>query len=155
MALKLPESLVSRGDVVRVARELEVANGQLDQADLSKQAATKIKLSQPLEELLEANRLKIEDSAQRQQLLQLLTELKEAPSIHISFATEPSPQITTKLTAWLRTNIHPQILLNIGLQPSIAAGCIIRTQSKYFDCSMRQHLLQHRAELVQKLRVPV
>ncbi|MEO8784971.1 MAG: F0F1 ATP synthase subunit delta [Candidatus Saccharimonadales bacterium] len=156
VSLQLPEALVSRGDVVRLGRELEIASGQLDQVNMggkTKAGATTTKLSQPLQELFEINHLKVDDATQRQQALQLLQQLKDAPSVHISFAAEPSPQVTAKLVAWLRSNIHPQILLNIGLQPSIAAGCIIRTQSKYIDCSMRQHLLQHRADLISKLRV--
>ena len=153
--LSLPTLLVSRGDCVHLSRELEMLDEKLTQAKHRSEAKQSLpRLSQPLEELSQQNQLDLAEPADRQRLQQFLKELKtEAPVIHMSFATEPSAQVTEKLVIWLRAQIHPLILLNVGLQPSIAAGCIVRTSSKYFDFSMRQHLLEHRPELVARLKV--
>lgn len=164
--LLLPNLLVGRGDVVRLGRELEQLSDRLDQAALrradspakteskAKAVPSTITASSGLTELVEANQLDLSKGTDRQQLAKFLDELKRhAPSIHMSFAAEPPANFTAKLVDWLRREIHPLVLLEIGLQPSIAAGCIIRTNSKYFDCSMRQHLLQNRTQLIERLKV--
>jgi F0F1-type ATP synthase delta subunit len=33
-------------------------------------------------------------------------------------------------------------MLQIGLQPAIAAGCMLRTTNKVFDMSLRTHLMK-------------
>lgn len=153
--IKLPTALVSRGDSVFLGRELELLNDKLTQASHQSNDAVKLpRLSRVLEELAEQNNLDLRQPDVRQRLLKFLKDLKgQAPVIHISFATEPSSKVITRLISWLRAEVHPLILLNVGLQPSIAAGCVVRTNSKYFDFSMRQHLSNHRAELVERLKV--
>jgi F0F1-type ATP synthase delta subunit len=79
----------------------------------------------------------------------LATMQAAAPRLHISFASEPTADFTTKIVTWLRANIHPQLLVQIGLQPGIAVGCTLRTTNKYFDLSLRQTLLK-RQDLLQK-----
>lgn len=153
--LGLPVSLLSRGDIVHISRELEMLSETIEQAKHRNDEAVSLpRLSQPLEELAHMNQLDLTDLTDRQRLQAFLKELKtEAPVIHMSFATEPSSVVTERLITWLRSEIHPLVLLNIGLQPSIAAGCVVRTSSKYFDFSMRQHLLEHRSELMTRLKV--
>jgi F0F1-type ATP synthase delta subunit len=58
--------------------------------------------------------------------------------LHISFSADPSVSFLEKLMAWLRKEIHPLVLVTVGLQPSIGAGCIIRSTNKQFDLSLRQ-----------------
>src|SRR4029078_5958100 len=78
------------------------------------------------------------DDTARQKLADALQLLYErAPTLHVSFATEPSPKALERLVVWIRTNIHPQALVQVGLQPSIAAGCFLRTDNKTFDMSLR------------------
>jgi hypothetical protein len=59
-----------------------------------------------------------------------------------------------KLTAWLRTNIHPTLLITVGLQPGIGAGCVVRTANKYFDLSLGKSFVKKRELLMQRLRDP-
>ena len=152
----VPDSVTGHSDVSRINRELEKVINNLDQAELRKSEASQLTLSQSLQDLAKINDIDIQDSAGRAELAKMLSTLqKTAPSIHISLAAEPSPEFTRKLVTWLRKEINPQLLLEIGLQPTIAAGCIIRTNSKYFDCSMRQHLLSHKDKLVERLKVAV
>ena len=75
--------------------------------------------------------------------------------IHISFAADPSAAFTDKIVAWFRENIHPFVLIQVGLQPTIAAGCVVRTANHSFDFSLRQHFTKQRQLLIDKLHVPV
>jgi F0F1-type ATP synthase delta subunit len=91
--------------------------------------------------LAEDNQLNLLEEAARKQLKSQLDDLmKRAPQLHISFATDPQPKVVEEILNWLRSNVHPETLLIIGLQPSIAAGCMLRTPNKIFDMSLRQHL---------------
>jgi F0F1-type ATP synthase delta subunit len=74
----------------------------------------------------------------------------KAPVITISFATEPQMEFTNKLARWLRLNIHPEVLLRIGLMPDLVAGCVVRTTSKNFDFSIRQ-LLSSKQDMLRDL----
>ena len=82
----------------------------------------------------------------------LLSVKQNAPVLHISFATDPTAAFTVKIIIWLRTNIHPYLLLKIGLEPRIAAGCIIRTPSKQYDFSLRRHFIDQRDQLISALK---
>ncbi len=152
--LTLPASVVSRVDIIRLARELEAVTGAIEQRELTKNHETSLSpLSKVLKEIVEANKLSLARKEDRARLSQFLKDLKaDAPSIHMSFAAIPPSAFTAKIVDWLRNEIHPLLLLDIGLQPSIAAGCVIRTTNKYFDCSMRQHLLTSRPKLIEMMR---
>jgi F0F1-type ATP synthase delta subunit len=101
---------------------------------------------------VEANALQLLDATDRARAAEFLEKVaSDAPVVHISFATDPSPAFMTKIVTWLRQNIHPQLLVQIGLQPSIAAGCVVRTESKVFDFSMRQFLVEKRDLLTQAI----
>lgn len=152
-ALEIPASIVGRSDVRRLSREMEALNGKLDEADRVKTPDSKdVKISRTLDEIAEANKLDLNQTADRHRLFDFLHEIKtDAPVIHMSFAVNPPTEFTDRLVTWLRSEIHPLLLLEVGLQPTIAAGCVIRTTNKYFDCSMRQHLQKNRPNLLKLL----
>jgi F0F1-type ATP synthase delta subunit len=77
---------------------------------------------------------------------------ENAPSFHVSFAVEPSPRALEKILVWLRENIHPQVLVQVGLQPAIAAGCVMRAANKVFDMSLRSNLKEQSGYLTQLVR---
>ena len=77
--------------------------------------------------------------------------IEQAPTLHISFATDPSASFTAKIVGWLRANIHPLVLVQLGLQPSIAAGCVVRTTNKVFDLSLRDRFSQQKSVLLEAL----
>ena len=76
---------------------------------------------------------------------------EEAPAIHMSFAADPSSGFTAKIVGWLRANIHPLTLLQIGLQPTIAAGCVVRTTNHVFDLSLRSKFAAQQQLLIDTL----
>jgi F0F1-type ATP synthase delta subunit len=75
--------------------------------------------------------------------------LKRAPVIHISFASEASRKFTTELLLWLRANFDSEMLVEIGLEPNMAAGCVVRTSNKVFDFSLSKHLQSKRDLMMQ------
>jgi len=154
LQLVVPTSVVTYVDVAHLGREIEAIDAFLQQAQLRKagESVTMPKLSAMLGELAQVNQLNLLDASDRAKLLQFIQVLKKsAPVIHVSFAAEPSLTFLYKLCAWFRKEVSPHTLLHVGLQPSIAAGCIVRTNSKYFDFSLRQHLTQQKPELAKIL----
>jgi len=141
-------------DVGRLLRELESINNLLSQASINHKAAElkMPKTSQLMDQTLELNKLDLLQANDRKLLYDLLSVVKQqAPLLHISFSADPAPAFIEKLMTWLRREIHPTVLLTIGLQPSIGAGCIVRSTNKYFDLSLRKDLLNQRELLLSKI----
>jgi F0F1-type ATP synthase delta subunit len=151
---QLPAMVVSPADVSRLVRELETVNGALLDRTLRKkgQQANMLKTSQLLDQLIELNKLNLLEQTDRDQLTEFLQGLKkQAPVLHMSFSADPSAAFLDKLMTWLRREIHPNVLLTIGLQPTIGAGCILRTTNKYFDFSLREDFAKKRLMLLDQL----
>lgn len=147
----LPHSIVSPSDVSKLRHELEKLEDFLTQERLrhAEHPAELPRNSDRLNDLAqraEVDITKVENCQQLRQKLEIVT--KGAPQIHISFATDPSDAFIAQIIDWFRKNIHPQLLLNVGLQPSIAAGFVMRTSSHYFDCSLRKHFTDKKQMLV-------
>ena len=152
--LVLPATVTGLTDVTRLQRESETLDEYLRQASLRKGGhATELpKIPVMLDDIATVNHLNLLQAADRQKLADFLQQLQtKAPVIHMSFAAEPSSEFTGKIVTWLRQNIHPMVLVQVGLQPSIAAGCTLRTTNKVFDFSLRQHFVQNRQLLVDAL----
>jgi len=151
----LPETVVSRVDVARMLRELNEVDEFLRQAALRKggQPVEMPRPSRLLEETAAANKVNLLQATDRNALLKTLTDLKRtAPTMHMSFASNPSGLFTGKLLLWLRQNISPYMLLQIGLQPELAAGCTVRTISKRYDFSVRKRLENSKSLLTELLQ---
>jgi len=152
--LALPMQVTSRVDVSRLLRELEDVDNVLLQLQLRK-TGTEVKMpktTKSMDQLIEANKLNLLVEADRKTLKEFLSNVKEkSPIIHMSFSADPSVAFMEKLVAWLRVEIHPLVLITIGLQPNIGAGCIIRTTNRQFDFSLRQDFLKKRSLLKEYL----
>lgn len=143
-AFTLPTLMSSPSDVSHVRRELEALDNYLETQRL-REPGTPMdhlpKLSRMLSELAETNNLNLLHHTVRQELEQYLDRVRtEAPVIHVSFASDPSSSSLQKIVVWLRQNIRPDVLVHVGLQPGIVAGCVVRTTNRYFDFSLRKHL---------------
>lgn len=149
--LALPSTVTGLTDVTRLQHEAETLDEYLRQAALRKGGdANKLpKIPVMLDDVATLNHLNLLHEPDRQRLAAFLKLLQtRAPQVHMSFASEPSTEFTAKIVTWLRQNIHPLMLVQVGLQPSIAAGCTLRTTNKVFDFSLRQHLVRNRQLLV-------
>lgn len=153
--LQLPVSVIGRVDIGRLLREVEALNSFLE-ANTIREPGTQPKLpktSRLLDEMLQINKLNALVEKDRQHLEKFLHEIKaNAPILHISFGADPSAIFSQKLVRWLRQEIHPLVLLQVGLQPNIGAGCMLRTTNKYFDFSLRQRFSQQHDLLMQKIQ---
>lgn len=149
----LPLQVASPVDIGRLIRELTAINDLLTQAALRKETDVKLpKTTGLMDQLLQLNKIDLNNAKHREAVLQFLALLKaKAPLLHMSFSAEPSTDFVDKLLSWLRKEIHPNVLLTIGLQPNIGAGCIVRSTNKYFDFSLRQDFAKKRDMLLEKL----
>lgn len=150
-AFTLPPTIVGRTDISRLLRELETL--EASSVKTKNPPAQPLKITGLLSQIVAANDYDLSDKNHRQHLSQQLTTVRDrAPAVHISFATEPSPKIIETLLGWLRSNIHPYLLLQIGLQPSIAAGCVLRTPNKIFDLSLRAYFEKQKPYLLELIK---
>ena len=151
----VPALITSPADVSRLRREVKALDDYMRQQELrapGSPSAMLPKMSRLLHDLATTNDLNLLDAKTRDELAEFLADVAaNAPVLHISFAVDPSSAFLQKIVQWLRQNIHPSILVRVGLQPSIAAGCTVQTTNRYFDFSLRQYLQQHRQLLVDGL----
>jgi hypothetical protein len=155
---QLPLAITGEGDAMRVRRELAALDDYINQAALRK-PGTPLKhlpkASPSLSEFSELNRLNLLDQSDRSKMLDFFSELVErGPRVHISFASEPSSLFMSKITAWFRSSVHPLVLITVGLEPSVAAGCTVRTDNHFHDFSLRQHFIDQRGLLLSGIKEP-
>jgi len=152
----LPVGVVSKVDVARLIRDISALDDFLVSSAV-REPGTNVKLpktSRLMDEVFEINKLNPTNKPDRSKLIELLKTVKnDAPQIHISFNLEPSPQFIQRLIKWLRDEMHPLMLLKLGLQPGIGAGAIVRTTNKYFDFSLRERFSASKEILLQKIRL--
>lgn len=153
-SLHLPVSVVGPVDIGRLQREMEAMEGYFQSARLKGETTAKVpKTSHLLDQITEANSINLLKDDHRDLLTKYLSAVKaKAPRLHMSFSADPSTQFIEKLMTWLRREISPHVLLTVGLQPSIGAGCVVRTTNKYFDLSLAKNLTAQSAVLIDKLR---
>ena len=154
----VPLRVVSQGDAMRLKRELAVLSDFVQQAELRQPGTvlkTLPKTSASLNDFTQDNELNLLKAEDRDAANNFLTHLTEqAPVVHISFASEPSASFMHKIAAWFREQIDPLVLINVGLEPSIAAGFTLRTLNHYHDFSLRQQFSDRRDLLLNGIREP-
>lgn len=139
-AFQLTPDVITTVELSRITREAESLDEFLYQVKLRSPGAnvTVPKTTHVLEKVAEANGLSLLNATHRKHLIGNLRALAvNGKKIHISFAVEPAPAIVQKIVIWLRTNIHSNIIVEVGVQPTISVGCIVRTTNKVFDMSLR------------------
>lgn len=152
----LPLLIVGPVEIGRLNRELEMIDNVLLQQGLQNQPLQLPQITKTMDAMVGLNKLDLLDAAHRQRAKEFLRVLHEkAPVLHMSFSADPSAAFIEKVLAWLRQNVHPLVLLTIGLQPNIGAGCIMRGTNKYFDFSLGHRLQESREVLMQKLSEPL
>jgi len=151
VALKLPLFVTSKKDILKLRREAEKLSESLLQqrvaADKSKAKRDLYEPSENLRQFMELNKIK-SDEAALSQLDKTLREVYEkSPQVRLSFASEPDQESLQKLTSWFRTNTHPMLFVQVGIQPMITGGCVLRTPRMRYDFSLRSALLRNSPKL--------
>lgn len=155
----LSNSVTGKRDMARLIREIAALEDSLHQASLRStgaNAAAKLpKTSRLLDEIVTANSLNLLDADSRTKLQNSLKLIQQkAPVVHMSFSVDPSATFMQKMVTWWRENIDPYVLIEVGLQPNIAAGCLVRTPNHQYDFSLRRRLETQKAELAKYLEAP-
>ena len=153
--LALPSLVIGRADAMRLQREVEALNDYLYQAGLRAGGGETPKLpktSRVLDEFMAVNKLNLLLPDVRKKAMEFLDVIVDkAPVVHMSFAVEPSSAFRQKLIVWWRENIHGYVLMDVGLQPDIAIGSIVRTPNKQYDFSLRKHFMGKKDVLIKLL----
>lgn len=152
----LPPSVVSRVDVSRLVSEAERVDNAMTAEDVRAKAGsvahTAPLLSGTFAEFLEQNQLKLDNSHERSELVSQLRRLKDnVPIIHMTFASEADHESLGRLVAWLRESVHPQAVIDVGLQPGLVAGVYLRTPNHVHDLSLRAVIKEQHESLVSEL----
>jgi len=145
MELKLPPSVASKRDIIKLQREIErLLDERLQQKISQEQVGDLRKVSNSSRNLIsffEHNSVEINDENLKK-VLQILEGMRQhSPVIRIAFASEPDYETSEKVVGWFRKNISPQTLVQIGVQPMIAGGCVVQSPMKRYDFSLRKHIL--------------
>lgn len=153
----LPPSVVSKIDVSRLVRECEQIDNELTSAGVRAKVGTAQQsapvVSEQLTEFLQLNKLAFDaDGRKRSELIKQLQLLKDkVPVIHMTFAVTADRESLQQLAQWLRSSVHPQAVISVGLQPALVAGVYLRTPNHVHDMSLRAKLQGSHDILVKEL----
>jgi hypothetical protein len=139
--LVLPNAVISPTDIARMFREIESLDEFFRQSAIRTGGESQSipRYSRILDEVVVVNNLNLLQSSDRELLQAALKDLSlHAPVLHISFSVDPPGPYVQKIVNWLRMNINGNVLVRVGLQPNIGAGCVVRTANKSFDFSLRR-----------------
>lgn len=150
----IPPSLIARADISRLAREVETMENELEAQKVRGENKDGgyhlLTMSQGLRDFLDANKIDVTNDQARMQLKEQVRAMKDkAPIIHMTFAVTADPESLQELLRYIRSEIHPQALLSVGLQPSLVGGVYLRTPNHVHDFSVRM-LLAGKRDIIMK-----
>ena len=152
----LPASVVSKVDLAHLVQEVEWVDNELTAAAVRTKTSAAQQapplVSGTLEAFLHQNQVSLTNSRQRSELIKQLRLLKDkAPVIHMTFAVSADPESLQQLAVWVRSSVHPQAVIAVGLQPALVAGVYLRTPNHVLDLSLRAMLKNGHGLLVKEL----
>ncbi len=155
--LGLPSNVVTRIDLSRMVIEAERVDNDMTsaavRADAGGEAGSVPAMSPQLSDFLVLNDLSMSQNGQeRTELIKQLRLLKDkAPVFHMTFAVPADGESLQHLAFWTRSSVHPQSIIEVGLQPALVAGVYLRTPNHVHDLSVRGLLAARHDVLVQEL----
>jgi hypothetical protein len=152
--IPLPDNLITPTDLAKVIKEIDSIDSFMVEAKdrAPGKPVTLPKTSKPLEDVAKLNNISLLDKEDRRKLKQELTGLLDNPlKVRISFASNPSGTFKHQVVSWLRREVHPAVFVEVGLQPSMIAGCVLKTKNKVFDMSLRGRLNLNTSSLSETL----
>ena len=153
---RLPSSVITKIDLSRLIRELEQLDNDMTTAisrtKVGAESAWQPVLSEQLTECISLNQLKLGEPSQRRNIIAELRSLKDAaPIVHMTFASPADQESLGKLAEWVRTKVHPQAIITVGLQPDLIGGVYVRTPNHVHDLSVRAQLAGHHDLIIQEV----
>ena len=80
-----------------------------------------------------------------------LTKLSEAvdkqPQIVVLVPYDFGAEEIMRLGRWMRTNIHPQMIIELRNNPTLLGGCAFAYEGYYHDFSLRYYMMKKREEI--------
>lgn len=154
----LPPQIVSSVDLSHLVRDAEQLDDELTTAKVRAKAGAEkgpeLKVPELLSGFLVHNQIKLKNSQECAQLVEQLRLLKEkAPVLHMTFAVTADRESRERLVQWLRSSVHPQAVIAVGVQPGLVAGVYLRTPNRVLDLSLRSRLAASRAILTKDLEL--
>lgn len=144
--LRLPSSIATKTELVNTLRNLEevldayVENGIRQQEGVDFEQRPDV--SSNLASLVSENKLDVSIDTLKA-LSRWLNHLKDhAPVIRFTFSSDPNQEFLSRIVIWLRKQSGTFVLLRYGVQPTIAAGCLMYTPARRYDFSLRRHLMK-------------
>jgi F0F1-type ATP synthase delta subunit len=152
--MKLSSVILGIAEVNQALKELDLLDNQISQRTMGYfKAPTELFVGRLLDSLVTINNLDLKLSRIRVELKSFLEDIKaHAPIIHISFAQDVMGNELEPIINWMRTELSPTALLQVGLQPEIIGGCTLRTVNHYYDLSLKQHFDEARTVLLSKIK---
>jgi hypothetical protein len=152
----LPDSVVTKRDLYRLLRELESIDNKMLESDVRIKAGlgdgSGIDVTEQMSQFLQQNSLNLDDSNERSEIIKQTRLLKDRVSVFkVTLAGPLKHEQLIELARWMRSSIHPQLVLAVGLQPSLVAGAHIRTPNKIFDFSFKAALEKNRNVLIDEI----
>ena len=152
----LPSKVVTKVDVSRLVSEAERIDNEMTTADVRQKAGSEVQpkpsMTDQLAELIDKNKISLDNSLERSEFIVQLRKLKDSvPVVHMTFAGAADQESLETLVDWFRSNVNPQTVFSVGLQPSLVAGVYIRTPNHVHDLSLRALLKGKHGELVKEL----
>jgi hypothetical protein len=152
----LPPQIISKIDVSHLVAEMERVDSDLTAAAVRAtqgvQSQAIAPLAPQLMDFLVKNQLKIDDARMRSDIIKNLRLLRDkAPVIHMTFAVSADTESLMQLVQWMRTNLHPQAVITVGLQPGLVAGVYMRTPNHVHDLSLKAKLAANRGLLLKEV----
>lgn len=149
----LSDMVVTPLDLGKIQREL-FALDEFMNVSKTKSGGNLPYTSTALQSMAKDGKLNLLHAEDRNQFTKQLQYVRRtAPTVQISFASDPSKQALRALVRWFRENGHPNTLISVGIQPNIAGGCVVRTSTQEFDFSLQKLFKQNRSVLAKSLAV--
>ena len=145
--IELTDLIVTPLDLGRVQREIF----DIDQK-LNANKGNLPYIGNELNSIVKAANVNLLQADDRDRVIKQLAFVRRtAPSIQVSFASQPSKLAIRPIVRWFRQNGHPNTLVNINIQPELGGGCVVRTSSREFDFSLQKIFKQNQNLLASKL----
>ena len=149
----LPASVATKRHLSDLVTSLEKIDNQMTAAAAHHDdSAPAPEVDDMTQDFLSENEFSLDNSNDRSEMIAQLRLLKrQAPVIHMIFASEVDSQSLGSLIRWFRESTHPQAITVIGFQPSLVAGVYVRTPNHIYDLSLKAAFKKGRSLLIEKL----